>query len=309
MGHPPEDTVAIRSEQDFAEAFFAADTPGWVIEFGAATDIGRRRTRNEDHFAVFRLRRGVELLTSNVDPAYLQLAPSFSHSMVVADGIGGMNSGDVASRLALQTMMELSGQATSWVMKLTDFDQLQIEQRVGAYAQRMHETLRAVGKMDPATENMGTTWTSAHLLGRTAVIVHLGDSRCYLSRAGSLYQVTHDHTMAQALVDSGVEPDKVRRFGHILLNCLGGANEVAQASIYHFEMEAGDRILLCTDGLTDLVPDETIAATLEQARAPQSACERLVRQALEAGGRDNVTVVVAAIDDPDATKEEIIART
>ena len=309
MDKPAADTVAIRSEQDFSESFFAPDAPGWTVEFGARTDVGRRRSRNEDHYAVFRFRRGAEVLLANLSSSDFRLADSYSHALVVADGIGGMNSGDLASQLALQTMVDLAGQATSWVMKLTDFDQQQIEQRVSAYVQRMHATLREVGSRDPATENMGTTWTSAHLLGRTAVIVHLGDSRAYLYRNARLHQVTRDDTMAQALIDSGVRPEQVLRFGHILLNCMGGTNDVAQASIHHFELETGDRILLCSDGLTDLVSDQEIGSVLDSVRTPQAACDQLVQRALDQGGRDNITVVIAALEDPAETKSEIIART
>jgi PPM family protein phosphatase len=298
MSDEMKDTVLIRSEQDFAETFFAKESPPWMLEFGGASDIGKRRSRNEDHFAIFRFRRGVELLLANLSPDELPLRDSCSHALVVADGMGGMNSGDVASRLALQTMLELCSQATSWVTQLEDFDDQQIEQRVSAYVDRVHATLRRVGRDDPTKSNMGTTWTSAHLLGRFAVVVHLGDSRCYLCRDGQLEQVTRDDTMAQALADSGIVPEQASRFRNVLLNCIGAGNERARASVHHFELQVGDRILLCTDGLTNHASDEEIARLLGKESTPQAACDQLVQMALDRGGKDNVTVVLANIRDP-----------
>jgi len=140
---------------------------------------------------------------------------------------------------------------------------------------------------------MGTTWTSAHFLGRSVVIVQIGDSRAYLYCQGHLHQITHDETMAQALIDSGIEPASVKKFRHVLLNSLGGGNEMARATIHHVELEPNDQLLLCTDGLNDMVSDEDIAAELQQHVNPQAACDSLVRRALENGGRDNVTVVLA----------------
>jgi protein phosphatase len=216
--------------------------------------------------------------------------------MIVADGMGGMKSGELASRLALQTMLELAGQATSWVMKLTDPDDQQIEQRVEAYVQRIHATLCEYGQDDPQTAAMGTTWTSAHLLSGQTVIVHLGDSRAYLFRDGQLRQITRDQTLAQSLIDGGLDPESVSRFRHMLLNGLGGGNDEVHAAIHHLEFGPHDKLLLCTDGLTDMVADEEIAAVLRRHSAPQAACDRLVEQALANGGKDNVTVMLASTD-------------
>jgi protein phosphatase len=288
--------------QSFAESFFAPPHDSLTIAFGGSSHVGKVRSQNEDHFAVFKRRRRTELLISNLPPDFLLPRETCSFAMVVADGMGGMKSGEVASRLALQKMVELSGLATSWVMRLTDMDAQQMRHRVDAYVRQVHETLHMTGKSSPALEDMGTTWTSAHFLGASVVIVHIGDSRAYLYCQDQLHQITHDETMAQALVDSGCAAESVKKFRHVLLNSLGGGNAMASAAIHLIELEPNDRLLLCTDGLSDMVSDEDIAAELQRRENPQSACDALVQRALENGGRDNVTVVLAiASEASDAT--------
>lgn len=107
--------------------------------------------------------------------------------------------------------------------------------------------------------------------------------------------------MAQSLINSGIEPESVKQFRHVLLNCLGGGSSKASATIHTVELESNDRLLLCTDGLTDMVSDEAIAAELKRHINPQAACDALIRHALENGGRDNVTAVLAAVTE---TREE-----
>ena len=191
-------------------------------------------------------------------------------------------------------MFELSQQATSWVMKYTGEEVLQIRQRVEAYVQDMQATLRDYVAANPALSGMGTTWTSAHLLPPHALVVQIGDSRAYLMHDGELSQITHDETMAQAYIDSGMDPESVKRFRHVLLNSLGGSRDEVSAQIHHVQMEPGDRLLLCTDGLTEMVADEDITGVLQHTAAPQDACDRLVALALDKGGKDNVTVILAA---------------
>ena len=289
-----EDTVELILGECFTEKFFAPASQCVHVEFGAASHAGKVRPNNEDHYAVVRRRRTSELILTNLSPNELMLADDSAYAMVVADGMGGERFGEFASRLALQTMFELAQQATSWVTKYTDLEVQQIRQRVEAYVQRIQTTLREYIDADPALAGMGTTWTSAHLLLPHVIVVHIGDSRAYLLHEGELYQVTRDETVAQVYVDSGMDPSNVKRFRHLLLNNLGGDQDNVSAQIHHFQIESGDRLLLCTDGLTDMVSDEDIAATLRQASTPQAACDTLLSAALDNGGKDNVTVVVAS---------------
>ncbi len=294
MSQAIDDTAVFSTVNEFADFFFSAAGAKVPVTFGAASHVGNVRERNEDHYAVFRRRRSNEVLLSSLPPDELAVGEDHSYAMVVADGMGGMKSGEYASRLALQTMVELAGQATSWVMKFTSLDAQQLEQRVNAYVNRIHSTLQEHGKLDPAKAKMGTTWTSAHLMDGHAMIVHIGDTRAYQFRNGRLEQVTRDETMAQTLIDAGLDPDSVKKFRHILMNSLGAGNEEVHASIQPLDLRPEDQILLCSDGLTDMVSDDEIAAVLKSHASPQAACNMLIRLALEHGGRDNVTAVLAS---------------
>ena len=165
------------------------------------------------------------------------------------------------------------------------------------------------GRRDAELRGMGTTLTAARSFGRDLLITHVGDSRAYLLRAGRLHRLTRDHTYAQLLVDTGLlAPGDVAgsRHRHVLTNALGGSCEDVQVDTDRLQLEDGDRLLLCSDGLTDLVDDGTITDILREATRSNDACERLVQRALENGGRDNVTVIVAAYrlpEEPARTKE------
>lgn len=290
-----DDTVIYLPDENFADKFFAPPSPAWQIEIGAATDVGKVRSNNEDSFAVVRRNRSSELLLSSFPADEVKLADDHAYALIVADGMGGASFGEFASRLALQTALELGNHATSWVMKFTDQQVQQIEQRVAAFVEQILTALRASSLANPELAGMGTTWTSVHLLPPHAMVVHIGDSRAYLFRAGKLTQITHDETMAQALIDSGIAPERVKHFSHVLLNSLGDDKENVTAQIHQLELRPGDRILLSTDGLNDMVSAAEIVNLLQRHPTPQAACDALVRTALLHGGKDNVTVVLANV--------------
>jgi serine/threonine protein phosphatase PrpC len=294
MHDADKDTAEFEVAPEFSDKFFDPSEHHLHFEFGAATHQGRVRPNNEDHYAVVRRRRTSELILTNLPPSDLVLADDSAYGMVVADGMGGPKFGELASRMALQRMFELAQQATSWVTRLKDLDAQQIRERVEAYVKRIQTTLRDQIHADPELAGMGTTWTSAHLMSDRALVVHIGDSRAYVLQQGELHQVTHDETVAQALIDSGAEPQSVSKFRHMLINSFGGETDDVKAQIYQLQIDAGDQILLCTDGLTDMLSDEGIASILQTSTSPQSACDRLIGAALENGGHDNVTVVLAA---------------
>jgi protein phosphatase len=148
---------------------------------------------------------------------------------------------------------------------------------------------------------MGTTLTAVRSLGRDLVITHVGDSRAYLLRSGSLLRLTRDHTFAQLLVETGhLKPGDVARspHRHVLTNALGGSTADVHVDTDRLQLEDRDRLLLCSDGLTDLVDDGSISKILLETMRSSDACERLVQRALDAGGHDNVTVIVAAYEIP-----------
>jgi protein phosphatase len=143
---------------------------------------------------------------------------------------------------------------------------------------------------------MGTTLTMAYSLGSDLFIAHVGDSRCYLHRAGELHQLTRDHTLVGELVDKGlIQPEDAgaHPYRHVITNVVGGPKAGLHAEVHRMTLEPGDTLVLCTDGLTGMVTDDQIATVVQGSTTPRAASEELVRLANERGGRDNVTVVVA----------------
>jgi protein phosphatase len=143
---------------------------------------------------------------------------------------------------------------------------------------------------------MGTTLTVAGILGNDLVIGHIGDSRAYLLRESTFKQLTTDHTMAQALIDAGVassDDPAPRSMRHVLTAAVGSLDDRIPPQVQRFRLLAGDQLLLCTDGLTEMVADDVIASVLLEAGSVQSACETLIDLALAGGGTDNITVLLA----------------
>ena len=232
-----------------------------------------------------------------------------NYVMVVADGMGGHAAGEVASRMAISALVSLALDVPDWIFKVDQEHAREIERRARKRVQEVGAMLVERGRRDPALRGMGTTLTAARSLGRDLLITHVGDSRAYLLRAGVLHRLTRDHTYAQLLVDTGqLAPGDVAgsRHRHVLTNALGGSSEDVQVDTDRLRLEDGDRLLLCSDGLTDLVDDATITDILREATLSSDACERLVQRALDSGGRDNVTVIVATYrlpEEPAQAKE------
>ena len=161
---------------------------------------------------------------------------------------------------------------------------------------RVQEAIRARGEREPALRQMGTTMVAAVSLGPRLVIGHVGDSRGYIFRGGRLHQLTRDHTLVQVLVDLGeLNPEEAARDPrrHFLMRSFGAADNNCQGEFQQATLTDGDQLLLCTDGLTDMVDDETIGSVLRRAESANEACQLLLAAALKNGGLDNLTIAVA----------------
>jgi len=209
-----------------------------------------------------------------------------SHFIAVADGMGGMAAGDLASAIVINTVarLDVPPPADSVVDELAD-----------AVADANRAIRRCVAD-DPQKEGMGTTLTALWFDGEWFNLVHIGDSRAYRMREGGFEQITVDDTYVQMLVDEGrITAEEAERHPQrsLLLRALG-ASEVEPA-FQTIKGVPGDRLLLCSDGLSGPVSDPDIARTLQTAASPQEAAESLVQQALDAGAPDNVTVLIADV--------------
>jgi protein phosphatase len=275
------------------------------IDVSALSHTGLIRDNNEDQFAVTKMSRVHETLISSLPPGDVpERAEEVNYVMIIADGMGGHAAGELASRLAISTLVGLALELPYWIIKLDSEEASQeLERRARALVQEVGEIVFKRGHEDASLRGMGSTLTAVRSLGRDLLVFHVGDSRAYLFRDGCLHRLTKDHTYAQMLVDSGkLEASDVATSGvkHLLTNALGGSTEHVDVDVDLLRLEHGDRLLLCSDGLTDLVDDETISRTLSAFESSKDACEKLVQLALEDGGRDNVTVIVAGYIFPEA---------
>jgi protein phosphatase len=269
-----------------------------AIDLAAATHRGHVRTNNEDHYLVVRFRRTLENLHSNLDKG--MLARSYDrtgYGLLVADGLGGMAAGEIASRTALTKVVELVVDTPDWMLDLDrPENRLVVLDRMTKRFMKIDESIREQAEHDATLSGMGTTLTVAASLGRELIIGHIGDSRAYLLRNGVLSQITRDHTLAQALIEAGVasrDEPATRSMRHVLTAALGSLGPKSKPEIQALRVNENDQLLLCTDGLTEMVDDATIASLLRNAETADKACEDLVTVALAAGGLDNVTVVLA----------------
>jgi protein phosphatase len=277
------------------------------IGFGAVSHVGKVRQTNQDAYLIYRTGRYWEkILTSLAEGDLPDRYEETGYVMAVADGMGGAAGGEVASRLALCTGVNLVLNAVKWALKLDHPAEREAEIREGQeravnYFRQIDAALTRRAAEDPALAGMGTTLTVASSVGDDLLVYHVGDSRAYLFRRGKLQRLTRDHTLAQALADAGaIDPEDVpaHRLHHVLTRTMGGHGGQVETDFHHYQLADGDRVLLCTDGLTGMVPDEQIGEVLRATETSAEGCQALLERALEGGGTDNVTIILARYDIP-----------
>ena len=276
--------------------------PALRVDVAALTHIGLVRETNEDGYVVVRTGRYMERLDSNLPESLVApRSEESAHILMLADGMGGMAAGEVASRTALATAVRLILNAPRWALKLDDpatreAEIAQMWERARGYLARIHAAIREQAERDPSLAGMGTTFTGAYCVGYDLFVTHVGDSRGYLFRRNELQKITRDHTIAQEFEDAGMvtSADQLDdRLRNVLTRAVGGPDDEIEGDLHHLRLAAGDRLLLCSDGLTGMAGEAEIAGILGVARSSEGACHALVDLALERGGRDNVTVIVA----------------
>jgi protein phosphatase len=245
-------------------------------ETSGITDAGRKRRRNED--------------------AYVLQPPLFA----VADGMGGAQAGEVASRLAVDAFREFH-----------EADELEPEERVTAIIQEANRRIFERAREDTQASGMGTTVTAALVGDESVSIGHVGDSRAYRMRGGRLEQLTDDHSLVADLVRGGrLTPEEadVHPQRSVITRALGTDAKV-DVDAFTFEAQPDDVILLCSDGLTTMVTDEEIVAIVGEAKSLEHAAKQLVKAANRRGGEDNVTVVLFALEasEPEALEDTVVA--
>jgi protein phosphatase len=255
------------------------------------TDQGESREHNEDGFLVFDLAQGIDLQELTGGHSFTE-RPLL---VAVSDGMGGAAAGEVASTLTLQALRD---HAESAAERLGGADPDALEAWLREGILWANDRVREAGTRDAALAGMGATLTAAVIFPWAVVFGHVGDSRAYHLGNGQLRQVTGDHTFVSQLIARGhltAEEARYHPQRHVLLQAVG-VTEALQVDSITLMLSPGDRMLLCSDGLYDLVPDETIALTLGGAGTPSTQCQALVDAANSLGGTDNITVIVLHVD-------------
>lgn len=268
-----------------------------VVEAFGKTDRGRVRETNEDQFLIANLNKSmmVEQTSLGLETQTRLHGVLQGTLLVVADGMGGHSYGDVASRVAVEALASYTLNTMPWFFRLDERHGDDLEVVLEEALRRCESAITDLhgGQGD---RKAGTTVTMAYILWPNLYLVHAGDSRAYLRRDGKLYQISHDHTMAQRIAEeTGEDPEELAqgRLGHVLANAVGAAGEAVSPEVKKYDLDGRDTLLLCSDGLTDMLEDEKINAILGSSPGAESACRELLEEAIRAGGEDNVTVVVS----------------
>jgi len=255
------------------------------------TDTGLVRDHNEDAFYI-----------SEIEPLY-----------VVADGMGGHNCGEVASRIAVETIAdfyaETAGQeavdlithrATGkglWPFGKRKRSSTYEELRLESALLEANARILDAGRADLSRKGMGTTAVCAYFTDAGVFVGHVGDSRCYRFRDGHLIQLSEDHSLANEYVRMNIlSPEDIEHFPYknVIVRALGLAEHV-QAEVHCHEFHAGDSFVLCSDGLSDMLRAPQISIVLQELDNPEDAVEELIERANDAGGVDNITAIIATV--------------
>jgi len=273
------------------------------LAFGL-TDIGRKRNVNQDQFLVAQLNKSM-LVTSTSMPLekYSRLYGGVQGQvLMVADGMGGHAAGEKASSLAVDHLIDRLLNSIHWFFKSTheqadDQSRANFVNDLKSLLQDAHSRILHEAATHQSQTGMGTTVTMAHVIWPHLYVVHAGDSRCYLFRNGRPRLLTTDHTLARQMVEAGgmrPEDEAKSRWSNVLWNVLGGRSETGLLAEVHQEtLFPGDIVLLCSDGLSRYLDGDAMAQVVNQESSPEAICQRLIDLANQAGGEDNITVVVS----------------
>ena len=266
------------------------------LEVAASSICGALRANNTDHYLAIRLGRMQETLLSSLRPA--DLPPrfeEFGYALLVADGLGDECSGARASRVALSALAHLAIRYGRWNVRV-DADTIAEITEQGAFLyRRVHDAVLEASRSDEHLADMATSLSAMYVAGADLFFANVGHSKGFLFRDGGLFQLTTDHTIDPQKRDAAGHPlfgGTRTDFAHVVTKFVGGSPDL-DVAIEHVDLLTGDRLVLCTNGLTDAVSLDEIAATLALQRRPEDDCQRLIELATRLRAADDVTVIVA----------------
>ncbi len=267
-----------------------------AVRSWGASDKGQVRPNNEDQFLVAKLSKALQVMRTSLPQPKTRQSSDCSHLFIVADGMGGHAAGEQASALAIDSVETYVLEALKWFAHKQGEDD---DKLLADFRQALglaHERVRHEAADHPELHGMGTTLTLAYSLNDELYVAHVGDSRCYLFRDQILYSITQDHTLVEEMVRKGAisaEEAVHHRWRHVITSTVGGESAKVRIDVHRLHLQPGDAVLLCSDGLTEMQTGDQIAAILQAATDPTTACGALIDAANAAGGKDNITVVVA----------------
>jgi protein phosphatase len=264
------------------------------IDAFGVTDKGKVRPSNEDHFVVAEIRRSVDMLCGSLSAEAVvnRLGTTTAYLLAVADGVGGGPDGDIASeRTAAAVLSYISGTAMCFNNLDVDLEH-ELLASLEHTVQKVHQEL--VSEVAPNVKAPATTLTLVLLVWPRAYLIHVGDSRAYVRRRGRVQAMTRDQTFGEYMVSVGAwSEEQVGKFrtAETLASAIGGSEMTPAVGL--IDLEAGDSVLLCTDGLTKHVTQERIEQVLAQPMDARTMADTLLADALNGGGTDNVSIIVA----------------
>lgn len=263
------------------------------------TDRGLVRETNEDQFLIAELSKAMRVWQTSLPEPKLQRGEECAHLYLVADGMGGHEAGERASAIAVAAIEHFTLNTFRWFFETDHAGAQKVLEEFQRAVKDADAQVTQQAEADPQLRGMGTTVTMAFHLGTKVCLVHAGDSRAYLHRDGVLQQMTQDHTLVAELVRQGsVRQQDVAAhpLRHVITNVVGGPDAGVRVEARAFDVQAGDRVVLCSDGLSEMMTPEQLAEVLAAQADPEDAARKLLALALAAGGRDNITVVVVRFD-------------
>jgi protein phosphatase len=271
-----------------------------TIDVEGLSDVGKVREKNEDQFLIAELEKAMVIRRTTLErDSQTQLSDAMTgHLLVVADGMGGHADGEVASELATVTVTRYVLGMLPWFHGVAGRREEDVTADLIRALKRCESVVQTAADEQTQARRMGTTLTMVYLNFPDVFVVNVGDSRCYLQRGSELHQVTVDQTAAQEMLEQGVfDSEEVvdSTLRSALSQAIGGAEHGVQPDAYVVKVEPADTILLCTDGLSDYVPEKTIAGILAPDEPADAKCSNLVAAANDAGGSDNITAIVARV--------------
>ena len=276
-----------------------AGHPSLTVKAFGITHRGVVRPSNEDQFLIAELTKTMRIWHTSLPEPKAQFGDERAHLFLVADGMGGHRAGEHASALAVLAIEQFTLNTFKWFFHSDGPEAQKVLGQFQTALRHADDRILEESAEHPELRGMGTTLTMAYHLDAQLCVVHVGDSRAYMFGGDELEQITHDHTLMAEMIRRGeLKPEQAaqHRLRHVITNVVGGNEAGLFVEAHALEVHGGDRLLLCSDGLTEMVTNDEIAAILRAEADPEVACTKLVAQANEAGGRDNITVLIVRFE-------------